>query len=104
MLPLSAAEPSLYAASGRSNYGCAPAIPGAHRCTVNRTAKSPLNQGVAMRFGVSTQPHEQTVQRWINTKAKTCKCACTAINLGIYNLDLTHVTMAVSVDRAPAEV
>eukprot|EP00965_Chrysotila_dentata_P095806 3166904-Pleurochrysis_carterae.AAC.1 len=44
---------------------------------------------------------EQTAQRSINASAKTCKCACMTINLGIYSFNLTHVTVAVSVDRAP---
>eukprot|EP00965_Chrysotila_dentata_P260232 6213830-Pleurochrysis_carterae.AAC.1 len=46
--------------------------------------------------------HEQAAQRHINVKA--CNCACTTINLGIYNLNLTYVAVTVSVDRAPAEV
>eukprot|EP00965_Chrysotila_dentata_P212788 6187256-Pleurochrysis_carterae.AAC.1 len=39
-----------------------------------------------------------------NANTKTCKCACAAINLGMYYLNLTYVTVAISVDRAPAEV
>eukprot|EP00965_Chrysotila_dentata_P246554 6207231-Pleurochrysis_carterae.AAC.2 len=47
---------------------------------------------------------ERTAQTCINANAKTCKCACKPINLGMYNLTLTYVAMAVSVDRTPAEV
>eukprot|EP00965_Chrysotila_dentata_P018244 607004-Pleurochrysis_carterae.AAC.1 len=43
-------------------------------------------------------------QRCINANDKTCKSASPAINLGIYNLDLNHVTVTVSVNRAPTEV
>eukprot|EP00965_Chrysotila_dentata_P231385 6198328-Pleurochrysis_carterae.AAC.1 len=48
--------------------------------------------------------HKETAQRCINANAKKCKCACMAISLGIHHLNLTHVTVAVSVDRASAEV
>eukprot|EP00965_Chrysotila_dentata_P014632 484690-Pleurochrysis_carterae.AAC.2 len=64
----------LNAVSGRGDYGRAPATSGTHNYTVRREAnKSPLDQGVAMRFGVSTQQHEETAQRrMIHANAKTC--------------------------------
>eukprot|EP00965_Chrysotila_dentata_P224668 6194317-Pleurochrysis_carterae.AAC.2 len=36
-------------------------------------------------------------------QCQNMKCARTAINLGIYNPNLTHTTVALSVGRAPAE-
>eukprot|EP00965_Chrysotila_dentata_P004853 159292-Pleurochrysis_carterae.AAC.1 len=80
-------------------------LPRAHDYTVTREAESPLDQDVAMRFGVSnSSTHEQSAQRCINANAKICKCACTTINLAMYNLNLTCVNVAVSVDRERAEV
>eukprot|EP00965_Chrysotila_dentata_P196304 6177493-Pleurochrysis_carterae.AAC.5 len=78
--------------------------PRAHEYTVTREANSPLDKDVAVRFGVPTQQHEQTAQRCINAKAKTCICACAVINPGIYRFNLTYVTVAVSTDGAPAEL
>eukprot|EP00965_Chrysotila_dentata_P202380 6181092-Pleurochrysis_carterae.AAC.1 len=43
--------------------------------TVRRKAECPLDHGVAMRFGVSTQGHEGTALRRMNADAKTGKCA-----------------------------
>eukprot|EP00965_Chrysotila_dentata_P257900 6213036-Pleurochrysis_carterae.AAC.1 len=37
-------------------------------------AKSPLDYGAAMRFGVSTQKRKGTAQRRTNANAKRCKC------------------------------
>eukprot|EP00965_Chrysotila_dentata_P217264 6189887-Pleurochrysis_carterae.AAC.1 len=51
-----------------------PTTSGAHDYTVGTEASSPLDHGVARRFGVSTQECEGTAQRRINASAKTCKC------------------------------
>eukprot|EP00965_Chrysotila_dentata_P228035 6196366-Pleurochrysis_carterae.AAC.3 len=48
------------AANGRDDYCRAPATSGAHNYTVKREAESPLDQGVAMRFGVPTKEREGT--------------------------------------------
>eukprot|EP00965_Chrysotila_dentata_P234876 6200422-Pleurochrysis_carterae.AAC.1 len=76
----------------RGNYGCASSecsvwnwklvnakrpvsTPKAHDYTVvRREAERPLDHGVTMRFGVSSQEHEGTAQRRINANAKICKC------------------------------
>eukprot|EP00965_Chrysotila_dentata_P257555 6212924-Pleurochrysis_carterae.AAC.1 len=60
------------AANGRDDYGRAlyeesllitsPAASKAHDYTVMREAESPLDQGVAMRFGVSTHEREKTAR------------------------------------------
>eukprot|EP00965_Chrysotila_dentata_P096827 3199977-Pleurochrysis_carterae.AAC.5 len=41
---------------------------------------------------------------WSRSNATYTRTNFTAISLGIYHLNLTHVTVAVIVDRAPADV
>eukprot|EP00965_Chrysotila_dentata_P258186 6213134-Pleurochrysis_carterae.AAC.2 len=80
-------------------------LPKAHDYTVTREAESPLDQDVAKHaLWIISSAHEQTARRCKNANAKTCKCACTTISAGISNLNLTYLTVAVSVDRAPAEL
>eukprot|EP00965_Chrysotila_dentata_P174242 5751970-Pleurochrysis_carterae.AAC.2 len=79
----------------------------AHDYTVTRKAASPVDQDVAVRFGVSTQhakkPHQDAYMPMPkHANAKTCngQCAYTTINLGIYHFIPTYVTVAARVDRA----
>eukprot|EP00965_Chrysotila_dentata_P041123 1364568-Pleurochrysis_carterae.AAC.1 len=59
-------------------------LPRAHDYTVTRGAEISLDQDVAMlrvRFEGTTQTRTKRTKMH-NGNAKTCKCACNAINLG----------------------
>eukprot|EP00965_Chrysotila_dentata_P196431 6177568-Pleurochrysis_carterae.AAC.1 len=96
-LPLSQRTVAASAVARQTGVGCETGI----CCLITKQASHGSRPGALIHR--DKRSRTPSGSRCRHTFHGSGKCACTAINLGMHNLNLTHVTVAASVGRAPAE-